>query len=1078
MAADEDFGRPGEALDEGANPFPPERPGKRALWEMLARYYPQGATMVTLADDPRLQELWPDLAKGKSRKPKIGGELGSDKGKTFVKVPAGGMDLWVLRARAQHAAAPSAANAADAAAPPAAPSSAAAAAPAAARAAPKAAPAGGGSGRVVPGNTSEAAQWKGATVEYLEKHLLRCHVSVWWAGPRQFYEGRIVGILWEDVPSPEGPLLLLNLLYDDNQEEWIQPTKFHVAGAEDETMVVVEEFVVFIWEPALRRYVPDPHQGEEPAEKVAADAAEVAAAAAAAAVGDITVAAGRAAAAPAAAAPAAAAAQPAQRPPLPQQPQRAWLHQQHVVGASRRRLGGSSSGGKRRRLAEGDPTKGRWWQQAVTGERDASSPSTAVLGAAGGSPSSAVPGPEGDQGGPQGQAAAPSVGVGSAGTPAAANAAEAAAGTAELAVAAEAGAATAQAAPAAQAAAGSGQPAMAAQAAATAAAVAASREQAELEQPAQQQPEQRQPGQPQQPVQKQEHEEQGPARPQGAPQQQQQKQQQAAAEGHQPEQQEQAQPAKLPQQQRQNEQALAESQQRRQGQAQPAPSLQQAQQERQQSHAAMGKHGTPAASPAVSPRKAPKAQAAAMPAAKPHAQQSPPQQGPADKKRRRDAEQAKHTQHAQHTHKQQQPADKRPKSGEPPVPAAKGFTIPKRAPAGAATTDGRAAAGPAAAGGFTIPKRAPPAAAAPTAAEEGAKAAGGGGEGEPSTAPAPFRIPKAPAAAAGSTPATADRPGGPAGSKWPRSQQVEASMPTGEQHQQHSQQQQQRQQQQQAERRRPRSPPADLAPQTGQHLLRRSSSLIARNFGMVRWATPASEAVLPTPAASQAAASQPPAALQALRARLAAAGPWPGRDSLLPAALPAEAALPAGTYHGRIFISKRETLSACFERSLFVSNSSLDLEGLQEGMLAVMHSLDERLVYGFFRVVGWGVRLDPSFPLPDFQYHVRVQPLRLFQPLPADLLDAFCERKLHPKSGERMKFFDRHLSRKQCKQLWALLQFYSGKLQPELDMRHRFGSAFGEGWQKLMQAAAAAEAAGTAADDKHDGRGRPARGHS
>lgn len=42
---------------EGANPFPPDRPGKRALWELLAHHYPQGATMATLADDPRLQEV-------------------------------------------------------------------------------------------------------------------------------------------------------------------------------------------------------------------------------------------------------------------------------------------------------------------------------------------------------------------------------------------------------------------------------------------------------------------------------------------------------------------------------------------------------------------------------------------------------------------------------------------------------------------------------------------------------------------------------------------------------------------------------------------------------------------------------------------------------------------------------------------------------------------------------------------------------------------------------------------------------------------------------------------------------------
>lgn len=85
---------------------------------------------------------------------------------------------------------------------------------------------------------------------------------------------------------------------------------------------------------------------------------------------------------------------------------------------------------------------------------------------------------------------------------------------------------------------------------------------------------------------------------------------------------------------------------------------------------------------------------------------------------------------------------------------------------------------------------------------------------------------------------------------------------------------------------------------------------------MVRWSAPASQAALPPPTGGQAAAP----GLQALRARLAAAGPWPGGASLLPGVPPSAPALPASVYHGRIFISKRETLSACFERGLFVSN--------------------------------------------------------------------------------------------------------------------------------------------------------------
>jgi hypothetical protein len=39
------------------------------------------------------------------------------------------------------------------------------------------------------------------------------------------------------------------------------------------------------------------------------------------------------------------------------------------------------------------------------------------------------------------------------------------------------------------------------------------------------------------------------------------------------------------------------------------------------------------------------------------------------------------------------------------------------------------------------------------------------------------------------------------------------------------------------------------------------------------------------------------------------------------------------------------------------------------------------------------------------------------QPVPAEMLDAFCERKFHQKTKERMKFFDRHLNQRQCRQV-------------------------------------------------------------
>ncbi|KAL4449518.1 hypothetical protein ABPG77_007162 [Micractinium sp. CCAP 211/92] len=895
MNASEMAGEPPRPPDQRANPFPPEKPGKRALWELLTHHHPQGATVGTLSGDSRLQELWPDLAKGKSRKTKIGGELGSDRGKTFVKVAVDGVDLWVLRTLAHSAAAPAPADATGTAGATALISTAAdasgTASPRALKLAASAAAAGGGGGHVVLGNTSEAGRWRAATAGYLQKHLLRRRVSVWWEGPQQFYEGRIVEILWEALPLPQGPLLLLKVLYDDKQEEWMQPTRFHVAGAQDETMVVVEQFIVYIWDPAAGRYVPDPHGGEEPPETAPDDAAAA----------TTTAAQDDAAATAAAAASAAEAAHPAQQ----QQQGPARLHQQQPAGASQAVR--SSGGGTRRRLAEGDRTKGRWWQQAVTGGRDASPTQPSAPGTAGASPEQGPAG--GGRGEPQAQAAAGTAGA--AQQPAAA--AAAVGGTAgEVGLCA---AATAQ--PAASA-------------------------QAPLQQAVQHR-EQQQAGHSQHAVQEQDRSR-LPAEVQEASQQ---PQQRGAQQGR-------AQAAPQAQRQGLQERAQrpAELLQARQGE-QPA------QPHQEQESAAGEAVGAAAASLPLSPRKV-----------QPHKEEAG-----AQKKRRRGAEQAEQAPQPQ-VHVQRQPAGKRPRSDEP---AAKGFTIPKRAPGTAA---------------LALP------------AEE----AGGSIKGKQAAVNAPFRIPKAPAAgatAAGGAAVVADHLGA-AGSKPPRAQQAERPEPAGEQHPQrsrpeparrdkHDLQQQPRrsqaerrgrpeppapdtqlqQQQQPAEKRRPGSPPVEPASQTGQYLLRRSSSMIARNMGLVRWSIPASETALPTPAIDQAASSQP--ALQALRKRLAAAGPWPGDDCPLPAALPAGEALPAGIYHGRIFISKRETLSACFERCLFVSNSSLDLEGLQEGMLAVMHSLDERLVYGAFRVTAWGRRLDPSFPLPEFQHHIRVQPLRLFQ---------------------------------------------------------------------------------------------------
>lgn len=89
----------------------------------------------------------------------------------------------------------------------------------------------------------------------------------------------------------------------------------------------------------------------------------------------------------------------------------------------------------------------------------------------------------------------------------------------------------------------------------------------------------------------------------------------------------------------------------------------------------------------------------------------------------------------------------------------------------------------------------------------------------------------------------------------------------------------------------------------------------------MRWKVPASEAQLPAlPAEPAAAAAAAAPHLAALAARLAAGGAWPHGVRLLPPNPVALEQLPDSFMYGRIFISKRETLSACMERKLFVSN--------------------------------------------------------------------------------------------------------------------------------------------------------------
>jgi membrane protease subunit (stomatin/prohibitin family) len=55
------------------------------------------------------------------------------------------------------------------------------------------------------------------------------------------------------------------VLYDDQTDEWMRPTRFKVSGGKEQTVVVITENEVYIRDEASGRLVPDPNQGVDPA---------------------------------------------------------------------------------------------------------------------------------------------------------------------------------------------------------------------------------------------------------------------------------------------------------------------------------------------------------------------------------------------------------------------------------------------------------------------------------------------------------------------------------------------------------------------------------------------------------------------------------------------------------------------------------------------------------------------------------------------------------------------------------------------------------------------------------------------
>ncbi|KAL4855201.1 Calponin y domain-containing protein [Chlorella vulgaris] len=894
-----------------------------------------------------------------------------------------------------------------------------------------------------PGFSSPLRAWEGATCASLAARLLSQHISVWRQGAGRFVEGSIIGTVHE------GQLLLLNVRFEDDAEVWMQPTEWKVSGPPNVTVVVVHEYLLYFLDEGTQRYLPVPASSDSKnpspstAQRAVAaappdpcpPAAATRVAAALAAASEAAPGASNDAAVPAAGTGCKAGKGEGETPQLGHAVPAAALASRQVqaqepvpaaaahAATSSGSKGGSSSGKLARGASCGDVSKLRWWQTVV-------SPSASAQQA--GEDRSAKAEPQQDV---QQQAAAQQQ--------------DQQRQHSKQKPEAEQQEAEGEAARQKQQQEEEKEEARQKQEAERLA--AKQRQEAEAEAARQKQ---RQEDEKEEARQKQEAErlaakQRQEAEEEAARQQQQQEEEKEEARQKQEAErlaakQRQEAEAEAARQKQQQEDEKEEARQKQEAERLAAKQRQEAEAEaarqKQQQQEEDSRQKQEAERLAAKQRQEAEAEAARQKQQQEEEKEEARQkqeteqhtQGGGKKRLRKvqaaaaDNESSEEDQPLQRHKRQAAQRHKPATQPDSQRPAARAADAPAALKAAA-----RATAKPA----FTIPKRAP----APepqTAQQAGAAAA----------ASAPFRIPKAApvagasAAALEAEAAALGRSAAVAGSK--RARMRDGSPPEQVHAGKHRRSEPALHLQQQVLEQRPALPAAIARPALYQALLRSCSSTLARPEGRaICWADSAATAVLPTPTTAQGsglAVSAPPQRL-ALQQRLARAGAWGGPGLLPPpAVVPAARQLPERFMHGRIFIAKQETFGACMERHLFVSNSNLDLEGLQPGMMAIMHSLDELMVYGCFEVLASGINLDPAFPIPEFKFQARVKPLHLFQPVPAEMLDAFCERKLQKKTKERMKFFDRHLNQRQCRQIWDLMAFYNNKLHPDLDMRCRF----------------------------------------
>jgi hypothetical protein len=127
----------------------------------------------------------------------------------------------------------------------------------------------------------------------------------------------------------------------------------------------------------------------------------------------------------------------------------------------------------------------------------------------------------------------------------------------------------------------------------------------------------------------------------------------------------------------------------------------------------------------------------------------------------------------------------------------------------------------------------------------------------------------------------------------------------------------------------------------------------------------------------------------------------------------------------RIMQCSNATERGCLERGVFVSNHQADTDGIVPNTtLILLHNFDKRVVRGCYVAREVGTNLDRSWGR-EWPYQVRVEPARVFSPLPSEMLEPWVPRRTNPKDGKPMKFFEKGCS--DSRDVWRLFELFGSK---------------------------------------------------